>query len=60
MVYISKISSNINKATRTYLIGRSYLLEKNKNGVYDHSKSTINKLPQNEGASETAVLIENK
>lgn len=54
-VHVLKIQlarRNMSSRTKTYLVGRRYLIEKNENGVYDHTKSTINKLVQNAQASE--------
>lgn len=43
---------NVNKQTMLYIIGRRYLLEKNENGVYNRTKSTLNKLGKNCQASD--------
>ena len=45
---------NVNSLTKTYLVGRRYLLEKGNVGVYDHSKE---KSAQNEHSSKTCDKI---
>ena len=45
---------NVNSLTKTYLVGRRYLLEKGNVGVYDHSKE---KSGQNDHSSKTCNKI---
>ena len=48
---------NMSSRTKTYLVGKRYLIEKNENGVYDHNRSTTNKLGQNDQARSSATII---